>query len=192
MSPDEGFVRTVNISGGVLRHPLVGGGVVGDLLVPSPIWVDLAGVDGQPSLSMTLEVVDGVPRCTELTIRRVEAGREVRQLDLRAVELEAWVGTFVALCSVELTTRDTKSGAFSGTWPDSEIALRRGVQAIENARKGSRRPMTRERLQRVADVYNAHTSGGIEAVEVAFGKKRATAIRYIKAARDAGLIKARG
>lgn len=188
MSPKQGPVRTININGGRLRMPMLGGQVVGDRLVPSPIEVDLAGIDGQPCLTMTIEVLEGVPRCTELAIRRVDGGREVRPRDLRAVELETWVEAFVSLCSAEFVERDSTTGAYSAAWPDSELALRRGMKAIRDVRKGSRRPMTGERRQRVADVYNAHQSGGIEAIMVAFGVSRATAIRYIKSAREADLI----
>ncbi len=54
-------------------------------------------------------VVDGVPRCTEVTFKRTEGGREVRDKDLRAISkdegLDTWVEAFVAVCSGEIVER---------------------------------------------------------------------------------------
>ena len=48
--------------------------------------------------------------------------------------------------------------------------------------------MSASRKRRVAEIYNAHETGGIEAIERAFSVSRSTAIRYIRAAREADLI----
>lgn len=194
MSPISipGPVMTRRVDFGWLRHPMTGGHVVGDRFVPSPIEVDFPGADGEPSLYMLIEVVDGVPRCTEVTFRRTEGGREVRDKDLRAIPkdegLDSWIETFVAVCSGEIVERGPHGGSavYGG-----EARVRAGMKTIRDARKGSRRPMTAQRLERVADTYNAQETGGIEAVAAAFGVSRATAVRYIRAARDAGLIEER-
>lgn len=66
--------------------------IVGDRLwVPPIIEVEFPGTDGQPAFFMVIEVIEGVPRCTELTLRRHEGGREIRQRDLRAIELDSWI-----------------------------------------------------------------------------------------------------
>lgn len=166
--------------------------IVGDRLVPSPIEVDFpGGTDGLPSLFMRIEVVDGVPRCTELTLRRSseKGGREVRQKDLRMIELDSWVETFVAVFSSEITVNS--GGRVTAVYSGDEESLRRVMKTIRNVRKGGRRPLTEERKRRVAELYNAHDQGGIEAVEIAFTVSRSTAARYIKAAREAGLIEKR-
>ena len=181
---------TVQTDYGWLRTPMAKQGhVVGDRVVPPQIEVDLPGVDGQPSLFMLIEVIDGVPRCTELTIKRTTDGREVRQKDLRAVELDSWIETFVALCSTEIV--ETKDGTVTSVMRVDQASVDKGIRTIRDARKGSRRPMNDARRKRVADIYNAHESGGIEAVQAAFSVSRSTAVRYINAARDAELIEKR-
>ena len=192
MTRIEGPVITHRTDFGWLRAPMTGGHVVGDRFVPSPIEVDFPSADGEPSLYMLIEVIEGVPRCTEVTFRRTEGGREIRDKDLRAISkdegLDSWIETFVALCSGEIVERGPEGGSavYGG-----EDRIKAGMKTIRDVRKGSRRPLTGERKQRVADVYNAHETGGIEAVEAAFTVSRSTAIRYIKAAREAGLIEKR-
>ncbi len=189
----KGPVMTVTTDFGPVRSPLQGHVVVGDRLVPTPIEVDFPGADGQPALLMVIEVLEGVPRCTELTFKRSGEGREIRSKDLRAIldggGLDSWVEVFVSLCSAEVTERTEST--LSAVHLSGEDAVRRGMRTVRDVRKGSRRPMTGERRQRVADIYNAHDVGGIEAVERAFTVSRSTAIRYIKAAREAGLIEKR-
>lgn len=94
---------------------------------------------------------------------------------------------FVSICAAEI---DPVAGAAVDVSGDGD-AVRRGMKTIRDVRKGSRRPLTDERKQRVADVYNAHDSGGIEAVVAAFVVSKSTAVRYISKARDAGLIEKR-
>jgi hypothetical protein len=185
MTRIKGFVMTTNLGFGWLRSSPFGMEVIGDLLVPSPIEVEMPSTDGEPTLDMLIEVIDGVPRCTELVLKRTEGGREIREKDLRAIEVDHWIESFVALVSAEVVPNG--SGA-SGHFSSDADAVRRGVKTIRDVRKGSRRPMTADRRQRVADVYNAHETGGVEAVQTAFTVSRSTAIRYINAARDAGLI----
>jgi len=135
---------------------------------------------------MIIEVVDGVPRCTELTFTRFEGGREIRQRDLRAVELDAWIESIVGMCAGRLT--ESPDGVLSY---NIDFDFQAGMKAIRDVRKGSRRTLTDARKQKVAELYNTHETGGIEAVMKAFGVSRSTAIRYIKATRESGLIEKR-
>lgn len=190
VAPISGPVMEVQVEWGTVRATMAGLVVVGDRVVPPLIEVDFPGVDGQPSLFMRIEVIEGVPRCTELTLRRADNGREIRPRDLSAVQLDSFIEMFVAVCSGRVTA--SSSQGWAGEFGDGEAFVRGGMKTIRDVRKGSRRPLRGERRQRVADVYNAHESGGIEAVEAAFVVSRSTAIRYIRAARDAGLIHPRG
>jgi len=191
----KGPVITRRVEFGYVRTPMGKAGVVvGDRLVPPVIEVDFPGADGQPSLYMLIEMIDGVPRCTEITFKRTEDGREIRDKDIRAISkaegLDAWIETFVTLCSGELVPSE-KAGQVTAVYRSDPNTVRTGMRAIRDVRKGSRRPLTPDRKQRVADVYNAQESGGIEAVEAAFSVSRSTAVRYIRAAREAGLIESR-
>lgn len=162
---------------------------VGDFALPRQMEVIWPGADGQPRLEALIEVIDGVPRLTEWQLKRVDGGREIRQRDLRAIQLDEFVETIVAVCSYRITFFDPETGQLSAVKDNQTVPD--AVKDVASSRKGSRRPMTDDRKQRVADVYNAHESGGIEAVENGFRVSRSTAIRYINAARDAGLIEKR-
>lgn len=187
----KGPVITHELDVGFIRTPMATPGVVvGDRYVPPLIEVDFPGVDGQPGLHAVIEVLDGVPRWTEVSLERVEGGREIREKDLRAIRLDAWMEEIVAICS-GVIVESGSSGLIRAEFSDDESALRAGMKTIRDIRKGSRRPLTSDRRQRVADVYNAQETRGIDAVEKAFGVSKSTAVRYIKAARDAGLIEKR-
>lgn len=190
MTRIAGPAMTTPVSWGSVRSAFGRHEVVGDRLVPEQVEVLLPGADGQPGLEMFIEVIDGVPRCTELLLKRSEGGREIRPSDLRRIDLETFIESFVGMVSPEIVEVDDKGGGKAVIRPGEEF-VREGARVVRQSRKGSRRPMTDDRKQRVADVYNAHESGGIEAVELAFSVSRSTAIRYINAARDAGLIEKR-
>ena len=187
----KGPVLRVETEAGSLFASLLNSTPVGDRLVPAQIeaWFP-GGESGQPSLHMLIEVVGGVPRCTELSLKKKDGGREIRPKDLRTIELETWIEAFVA--RVSSVIEDNEDGRISASYgPMDERELRKGMKQIAVARRGSRRPMTAERRKRVAEIYNAQETGGIEAVELAFNVSRSTAVRYINAAREAGLIAGR-
>lgn len=194
MTPKFNAMITVQLEGGgTITAPMLTRQtrhVVGDRLVPSPIEVDFPGFDDAPAFRMVIEVLKGVPRCTELTLRRYpDGGREIRQKDLREIELDYWVEVFVAKVSMQIVSGEGEPihAVVGGT----EESMRRGMKVIRQARKASRRPLTADRLRRVADVYNAHDDGALEAVADHFGVSRSTAARHVRAAREAGLIEAR-
>lgn len=186
MTPNPVVTETIETDWGWLRFPVGSGVRVGDRWVPTPIDIDFPGAGGQPALKMKIEVVKGVPRCTHLQFATVETGREVREKDLRAVKLDEWVETFVAICSGRITDED--GGKIQIAYSKSESDIRAGIKQVSKARAGSRRQLTDEVKRRTADTYNAHEKGGIAAVEAAFNVSRSTAIRYINAAKSEGLI----
>src|SRR4051812_17007592 len=56
--------------------------VIGDdRRVPRRVDVHFESVDGQPSLDLLLEVVDGIPQCREVRVKSTPDGREVKPLD---------------------------------------------------------------------------------------------------------------
>lgn len=187
MTRIKGSVRTIETDYGWIRSPFFDDGhVIGNQLVPSIVEVDFPGAGGQPALYMVIEVIDKVPRLTELTFRRVDGGREVRAKDLELVKIDDWVETFVALASGEVTHHE--GGKMTIAYKTGSERVRESLRAISEARKGSRRPITDQVLRDVAEVYNAQDKGGIEAVQRSFGFSRSTAIRRINKATEAGYI----
>lgn len=162
------------------------GVAVGDRYAPSAIEATFPGVDGEPSADLRIEIRGGVPLCVELRISASHGGREVRPKDLAAVDIDRWVEVVTSACSWVVTSRDGSSYAL-GLSSDSSVVIA-GARAIQRARKNSRRQMTQDRLQTVADAYNSSEAHGLEAVEIAFNCSRSTASRYVAAARTAKLI----
>lgn len=160
--------------------------IVGDRAVPPLIELHFPGVDGQPSFDGRIEVIEGVPRWTDLRISRVPDGREIRQRDLREVGLDEWIEIFVALSSGQVTQRDGSRMTVVQGSGDKDVS--NGIRAVRKSREGSRRPLTDDRLKQVAEIYNSQEMGGAEAVGRAFGKSKSTALRWIDRATDAGYI----
>ncbi len=158
--------------------------VVGDRLVPEQISVNVRGGPSTPDLSMKIEVRQGIPVCTEVTLTARPDGPEVRDKDLEYLRLGDWLEQIVALASMKF------SGSFPGGvtgWAkpvDDYTALR----DIRRLRSGRSR-MSPERLQKIADVYRQHVDARpTEAVARAFGVSHRTAARYVDQARKADLL----
>lgn len=161
---------------------------VGDRRVPKQMKALFSGAEGQPSLILFIEVINGVPRLTSLHIDRVDGGRELRQKDLRALaDLDSWVEAIVARCCTRiLEERDEGDRVTVVSVMDG--SMRDSMRVISAARRGSRRALTGDVLRRIADTYNAADHYGLEDVQQVFEVSRSTAARYIRAAREAGLI----
>lgn len=188
----QGPLQIIKVPQGRLIAPMLKAPVrVGDRLIPSQVEVDFPGTPEQPMLHMFIEVIDAVPQCTEITLEAREGGAAVRLRDLQNIPLETWIETFVGIFAAQVVGEDEKTGEVTAIERRDDDALRGGVKAVATARAGSRRAMTADRKQRVAHIYNDQPSGGLEAVAVEFGVSRSTAARYVKAARDAGLISGR-
>jgi hypothetical protein len=158
--------------------------VVGDRLVPEQISVNVLGGPSTPDFSMKIEVRQGIPVCTAMTLTARPDGPEVRDKDLEYLRLSDWLEQIVALASMKY------SGAFPGGvtgWAkpvDDYTALR----DIWRVRSGRTR-MSHERLQKVADLYRQHVNDRpTEAVARAFGVSHRTAARYVDQARKADLL----
>ena len=164
--------------------------LVGDRAIPNQMELVFPGPGGQPQMEALVEVIDGVPRLTEWRLVRSPDGREIRQMDLRKVNVDGLVEQITASCAAPILGHDPEKDTVKLGLPGwgGPGVRQESAKFVSRSRQGSRRPMTAERKQRVADVYNAQETGGIEAVEIAFEVSRSTAKRYINAAKDAGLI----
>jgi hypothetical protein len=154
---------------------------IGDRLVPSEIFVDVRGGATQPDLAMKIEVRDGIPQCTEFTLRARPEGPEVRDKDLAVIRVGDWLERIVAQCALVRTGPNTWS---------KPVNDQTALADIVRVRSG--RPRTsRERLKKVAEVYREHFDRRpTTAVGWAFGVKYRTAARYVEQARAAGYLPA--
>jgi len=163
--------------------------IAGNRMLPTRITAQILGGGGHPTLRMVVEVLDGVPRCTEVTLQRVADGREVRPRDLDAVDIEEFVETFTAAYAGEIRERTSEHAAAEFPLGSDDTRLRESMKQIRDLRKGSRRTPPDIELRRVAEIYNATPSGDrYGALETAFGYSRATTKRRIAAARHKGFI----
>ncbi len=157
-----------------------------DRWVPRRIDVDFPGDGSEPSLSMVLEVRDGVPVCASVAITSRPGSREVRRQDLGAVPVEDWVESLFAVAAHQAET--TEAGDVVLGWGSRDIrdAARKDV---ELARRGLRRKVTPSFLADVADTYREHVNDQpVQAVRARFGVKQRTAAGYIEQARKQGLL----
>lgn len=182
---------TIPVRGGSIRFALTKKAAdmwfqVGDRRVPSPIVLELREPDA-PALDMTIEVLNNVPRIVDLRFWRHGEGREVRKKDL-GVDIESLIEQAVALASARVGP-DGVSRLPGALQPDArELEIKRGIRTVQNARTRSQRPMTPERLRRIAEVYQTQETGGIEAVAEVYNVHRATAARWIAKAREGGYL----
>jgi len=164
---------------------------VGDRFLPQRIDVHCPSAEGQPGLRMALEVVDGRPQCRSITFESTDGGREVRQQDLRAIQVSQWVDDLFAAFAAEVV--EEVDGVVTAINHSGEREHIRAVRQVQDARKGrAARKIDDEFLRGVADLYraNAHTrpGGPTEAVAVAYGVGKRMAATYVQQARKLGLL----
>ncbi|MGI8751516.1 MAG: hypothetical protein ACR2MN_04255 [Acidimicrobiales bacterium] len=129
--------------------------VIGDRAVPKRIEVTAPGADGQPGLRLVLEVVDGVPRCSELALTAVEGGRGVRQLDLDAINVNDWVAEiFASHAGVVRQIGNLTQIAYGPDTPERHFTAAEQFRRARRTR--SPRRLNRVFLQTVADAYNSY------------------------------------
>lgn len=188
---DDGWVR-IPLRGGSIRFPVKGTleerwRTVGDRSVPALLILELREPD-EPTIELTIEVINQVPRVVDLHISRHAGGREVRKKDL-ALDLEDLVEHAVAIASgrhAGSTANGGRISRFPYSFPEDEREqeLRRGIRTVQEARGRSQRQMTPDRMQKIAEIYLAQEVGGIEAVAEVYNVHRATAARWIAKIRD--------
>ncbi len=165
---------------------------LGDRLVPPRIDVHFHGADW-PEVDMVLEVVDGLPQCREFRVRSVEGGREIRPLDLKAAtaQLNEWVEQFFAKFALAYERAD--DGSMTMLLQDSPESHSAGVKAFQKASKGKgARTLNGDFLLRVAKIYTDNPSRPTRAVRDAFGVSDSMANKYVRKAREAGVLAPRG
>jgi hypothetical protein len=182
------FERTVALNFGEAKYDQMELVPVGDRFVPQHISVHFPGDDDQPTLDLGIDIIGGVPMCTELKMAKKPDGREVRSKDLRIIRIEDWLEYIVAACSHSYETDGSATTIRDHPNDGPTAADKRRVsdvrQPVRNANRG-RRSIDREFLERVAAVYRDHFDDrpGV-AIEKAFGVKKRTAAWYVELCRS--------
>lgn len=156
---------------------------VGDRICPQWIEVVAEGSADEPTFTSRVEVIDGEPCVVSLTFeKRSLAEREVRQTDLRSVEVSAMVLLLAGFSLVLERDIDGSVRAIPGT-EDVERAL----TELRSERRNRR--LTRTFLGEVADVYRENFNGTpAQAVADKYHVSLRTASKWIHEARATGLL----
>jgi hypothetical protein len=153
-------------------------------LAPRQLTYSHPGDAKSPPCEIVFEVRGGAPVCTSLHLWSDDE-RQVRAKDLSAIKLDNLRDDVYAMRRYARGP----DGAIEHliNWPGSP-AYRRDRKRVEQA--GSRRQViTAQLLSRVAQVHQGAPEGGrLAAVESAFNVQERQALRYIAAAKKAGLI----
>jgi hypothetical protein len=163
--------------------------MVGDRVVPRSIEVfAVGGAESiEPVLRLLITIVDGVPRCSLLSLERRENGRGIQGSDLRAIRLDDWVEEIVAAASWHV--RSVEDGQVHATASDDDQAIAAARRAVREMQRSARRKMTPELLAKVARVYRDDKTGKpTQEVEKAFGVSPRTAARWVSLARKEDLL----
>ena len=187
--PRKGFLsfwaETVRLNAGEADASIATKAVrVGNRAVPNRIRVHFPGAnDGQPSLSLELEVIDGIPQCRSVQVDSVKGGREVRRLDLDAIKLDQWVADMFALFAFEKrgSVFERVNGGRAGS--DQE---RTAANDFQRARRGKgARIVNKQVITEAVKIYKANYSERpIKAIAMAFDISERTASNWITRARS--------
>ena len=127
---------------------------------------------------MRIVVRQGVPVCTELSLKADET-TEVRTKDLSLVRIDDWMEYVTAACSESAGSSFVTVGE-----PDAGA-----LKAVRQARKATRRTVTPEKLEKVAQIYREHIADRpVQAVMRTFDLTERTAARYVERCRKEGLL----
>lgn len=157
---------------------------VGDRWVPRRIVVQSPMPD-QPDLRMTIEVRQGIPVYTEVTLQARSDGPDIRRKDLD-IPLDDWLERFVGVCSMIAMEVDESGQPIRLVKKPSD---RRAAMVNARRVRSGRPRIPSEHLQKVAEVYREHiTDRPTDSVRAAFGVSHRTAARYVQQAREAGIL----
>lgn len=159
---------------------------VGDRYLPPKIQVHFPGDENQPELHMTIEVVDGLPMCTDLRLTKKADGAEVRSKDLSIVRIEDWMQ--VVLPEFSMPGEVLDSGALRVAVRDTSREDALNVKRARQQATTRKRKIDREHLEKVATVYREHFDAPRQAIARAFNTSEPTAGRWVTQCREEGLL----
>jgi hypothetical protein len=139
----------------------------------------------RPACTIVFEVRKGVPVCASVHLSGTEDGQTtVRAKDLKAIALDNLRADVFAYAGVFEPNPDSPGGWVHKIGGASFQQDRKKVERAQQRRK-----ITPEFLSRVAELHNSAAAGSrLATVIAAFNVEERQALRYIRLARDKGLI----
>ena len=165
--------------------------VVDDYLVPTWAEFTMHGYNGPDNVAR-IEVRNGVPELVRLEWLSNPHQREIRQRDLRSMEVDGFVTTLFAGLTRQRSPGSGIVGIATGATEDGDhppafYAAQRFVGSLR--RPEGYRSITPDLLKTVAEVYRRNIDRApTQAVGKFFGVKSRMASIYVDRARQAGLL----
>lgn len=161
--------------------------LIGDRYVPE--WVEVTVRNPTAPVQFArVELRDEVPQCVALRFESAPDCREVRQADLRTVEISALCVDLVAGLSAHVDLSQPgktiiRPGIHDASWGET-------LRLLERQRRGpGLRDITPELLAEVAKVYRENIDRApTQAVAKTFGVRSRMASTYVQKARERGLL----
>ncbi len=186
-APGGPFVARLDIDAGWIEFDTSEVVRVGDHHAPARLNVHLEGGLDEPAVDLVIETTGGVPQCVDVQFH-AKPDRGVRGEDLRALAVDRWLRAVVPFVAERVTVTEGGRVVVS-MGPGDPLAFDEAVQALRAARKGKRRRLTPEDLDRVAQTHQSAPSGDrTRTVATTFYVSTRTAERYVQQAREAGLL----
>ena len=123
-----------------------------------------------------------MPQCREVFFQSLEDGREIRQADVRSVDISRFLEVACQLVALHVT-EELDTGGVVATVSHREPDLAAVAASVSRSRRGGRRQIPDAKLTEVAEVYKANRRRPTKAVEEAFGIAPRTASLYVRRAR---------
>ena len=161
---------------------------MGDRMVPAVVELEHTS-EGEPTLYLRCEVINGAPQCREVRIYCPEGADEIRSTDVKIRMAGRWVGvdelteTIVSRATRYKVSDDGTLTEFVPTEDAERLLTRREVRSASRA---ARRTLTTKLLREVAAVYRAHPDAPTKAVGEHFGLRPRTAALWVQRAREGG------
>ena len=146
---------------------------------------------GEPRLHLfvRVEVIDGVPECRRVELRADPGGRQIRQVDLRDLNVADMVEMMAAITARRIV--EERDGQAIRTLIEfGEKPYFEAVKRVRGARRSaSARRVTPAFLEDVAKIYRDHFEDApTRAVALAFNVGPRMASVYVQKAREAGYL----
>lgn len=161
--------------------------MVEDRHLPSWLEIEFEGGEQRAGQFARVEVRNGAPEVVEVRFRSGPGQREIRQGDLRMVEVSALLKLLGGFAFEVRSSSD--GGVVRHGHPDSDF-YQDSLEAITQARRSTRaRRVTPQLLDRVAAVYRENIDDRpVQAVMKRFDVGNRMAAEYVMRAREANLL----